>query len=224
MHYSSFGYNEFVIALGYKGEEIINWMHENFALSENNSETRTVNEVTFGGKNTWDHKHWQVHLVNTGPETLTGGRIKRLAHWIGSHRFMLTWCDAVSDVNLNSLLEFHQSHGCLATLTAVQPPPRFGHLKLDGDRVVEFKEKSKGLEGWINGAFFVLEPKVFDYIEGDNTQFEREPLERLARDSQLMAYRHAGFWQCMDTIHEREVLEEMLSSGKSPWVSWKTSR
>jgi len=133
---------------------------------------------------------------------------------------MITWCDAVSNINLNSLLKFHRSHGRLATVTAVRPPPRFGHLVLDGDRVTEFKEKSQGLEGWINGAFFVLEPGVFDYIEGDSTQFEKEPLERLAKDNQLMAYRHEGFWQCMDTIHEKQVLEKMWQSGQAPWKTW----
>jgi glucose-1-phosphate cytidylyltransferase len=219
-HYSSFGFNEFVIALGYKGECIISWMHEYYDLNKNVSVKKNAHEVLFHDKSRQSRAGWRVHLVDTGPETLTGGRVKRLAPWIGNEPFMLTWCDAVSNVDLNSLLKFHRSHGRLATVTAVRPPPRFGHLILEGDRVTEFKEKSPGLEGWINGAFFVLEPGVFDYIEGDSTQFEKEPLERLARENQLMAYRHEGFWQCMDTIHEKQVLEKIWQSGQAPWKTW----
>jgi glucose-1-phosphate cytidylyltransferase len=133
----------------------------------------------------------------------------------------LTWCDGLSDVDLNALLEFHRSHSHLATLTAVQPPPRFGHLILQGNKVTKFMEKASSVKDWINGAFFVLEPGIFDYIEGDETQWEREPLERLAVNGQLMAYKHTGFWQCMDTLREKELLEELWETGRAPWKKWR---
>jgi glucose-1-phosphate cytidylyltransferase len=220
MHYSNFGFNEFVIALGYKGQSIISWMRENCDLNKNMAVKKDAHEVVFHDKSRQSKAGWHVHLVDTGQETLTGGRIKRLAPWLSNETFMLTWCDAVSDVDLNALLKFHFSHHHLATLTAVRPPPRFGHIQLKGDRVTQFKEKAQDMEGWINGAFFVLEPEVFDYIQGDSTQFEKEPLERLASENQLMAYRHNGFWQCMDTIHEKQVLEKMWQSGQAPWKTW----
>lgn len=218
MHYSHFGFNEFVIALGYKGEYIKRWMQEYCDSNRSITVKTGTGEVVCHHKS---EKNWTVHLVDTGHETLTGDRIKRLAPWLGDQTFMLTWCDGVSDVNLGALLKFHRSHGRLATLTAVRPPTRFGHLVLEGDRVTQFKEKPRITEYWINGAFFVLEPGVFEYIEGDNTQWERDPLERLARDGQLMAYRHTGFWQCMDTLHEKLLLERLWKSGKAPWKTWK---
>jgi glucose-1-phosphate cytidylyltransferase len=156
-------------------------------------------------------------MVETGVTTMTGGRIKRLAPHLGDETFFLTWGDGVADVNLRSLLAFHRSHGRLATVTVVRPPARFGHLELDGDEVAVFTEKPQAAEGWINGAFFVLEPGVFDYIQGDATQFEREPLESLARDRQLMAYRHEGFWQCMDTPRDRRILNDLWDRGAAPW-------
>jgi glucose-1-phosphate cytidylyltransferase len=220
MHYSSFGFTEFVVALGYKGECIKRWMHEYYGLNKNVTVEIKTNEVIF-----YDDKRsqtrWTVHLVDTGQETLTGGRIKRLASLIGNQAFMLTWCDAVANIDLQALLKFHQSRSRLATVTAVHPPPRFGRLLLEGDQVTRFKEKPRETEGWINGAFFVLEPEVFDYIKGDNTQWEKEPLERLAREGQLMAYRHNGFWQCMDTIHEKTLLEKLWQAGQAPWKTWK---
>jgi glucose-1-phosphate cytidylyltransferase len=220
MHYSHFGFKEFVVALGYKGECVKHWMHEYYSLNKNVTVESKTNEVIF-----YDDKRsqtgWAVHLVDTGQGTLTGGRIKRLAPSIGNQTFMLTWCDAVANINLRALLKFHRSHGRLATVTAVHPPPRFGRLVLEGDQVTRFKEKPRETEGWINGAFFVLEPGVFDYIKGDNTQWEKEPLERLAREGQLMAYRHNGFWQCMDTIHEKILLEKLWQAGRAPWKTWK---
>jgi glucose-1-phosphate cytidylyltransferase len=158
--------------------------------------------------------------VDTGLETATGGRIKRLAPHIGNETFMLTWGDGVSNVNLHDLLAFHRSHGRLATVTAVRPPARFGRLELENDRVVEFSEKPQLGEGWINGAFFVLEPQVLKYVDGDATQWEREPLERLARDGELMAYKHESFWQCMDTLRDRKLLEHLWQSGNPPWKTW----
>lgn len=218
MYYSQFGFNEFVIALGYKGECIKRWMREYDTLNRDITVQMGTGEVISYDRHGED---WIVHLVDTGQKTLTGGRIKRLAPWIGDETFMLTWCDGLSDVDLNALLRFHRSHGRLATLTAVRPPSRFGHIVLGGDRVVQFKEKPKITEAWINGAFFVLEPEVFDDIKGDDTMWEREPLERLASDGQLMAYRHTGFWQCMDTIHEKKILEKLWQSGKAPWKIWR---
>jgi glucose-1-phosphate cytidylyltransferase len=213
MHYSYFGFNDFVIALGYKGECIKRWVMKQDSLAKNLATHNT--RLSKRGKQL--QFEWTIKLVDTGQETATGGRIKRLAPWVGNETFMLTWCDAVADINIGSLLKFHRSHGRLATLTAVQPPPKFGKLVLVGDRVAEFKEKPRETQSWINGAFFVLEPGVFDYIECDATQFEKEPLERLAREGQLMAYRHTSFWQCMDTVHEKSVLEKLWQSGHAPW-------
>jgi glucose-1-phosphate cytidylyltransferase len=163
---------------------------------------------------------WNVSLVDTGQPTLTGGRIKRLQPYIGNETFMLTWGDGVSDVDLKKLLDFHRSHGKLATLTAVRPPARFGKLSLEGDQVVNFEEKPQLGEGWINGAFFVLEPQIFDYIAGDMTQWEYEPLERLSQEGQLMAYRHDSFWQCMDTLRDKRLLESLWESENPPWKLW----
>ncbi|KPJ66648.1 MAG: glucose-1-phosphate cytidylyltransferase [Coxiella sp. DG_40] len=218
-HYSHYGYNEFIIALGYKGEYIKKYLidycslHSNLTVKTKNGYVQTHESD--------NHPDWTVHLIDTGLETLTGGRIKRLAPYLGNQTFMLTWGDGLSDVNLNELLAFHRSHGKLATLTAVRPTARYGHLELDGDTVEEFSEKPQTREGWINGAFFVLEPGVFDYIEGDHTQWEKEPLEGLARDGQLMAYRHTSFWQCMDTLREKHILENLWRSGKAPWKIWE---
>jgi glucose-1-phosphate cytidylyltransferase len=218
MYYSQFGFKEFVIALGYKGECIKRWMQKSSIPNRNATVKSRRNEVIFHyacGQN------WVVHLIDTGQKTLTGGRIKRLAPWLGDETFMLTWCDSVANVDLSALLKFHRSHGRLATVTAVHPPSRFGHLELEEDMVVRFSEKPQTLAEWINGAFFVLEPGVFDYIEGDNTQWEKEPLESLSRDGQLVAYRHTGFWQCMDTLHEKSLLERLWQKGQAPWKIWK---
>jgi glucose-1-phosphate cytidylyltransferase len=162
-----------------------------------------------------------IDLVDTGFETQTGGRIKRLAPYMGNETFMLTWGDGVSTVDLHELLKFHRSHGKIATLTAVRPPARYGHLMFDGDRVAEFAEKPQTAEGWINGAFFVLEPEVFDYIEGDETPFEWSPMQTLAAEGQLMAYKHDGFWQCMDTLREKYILETLWQNGEAPWKVWE---
>ena len=218
MHYSTFGFNEFVIALGYKGEYVKSWMREYFSLNKNVQITTKKNELLVRDMS---NSGWTVQLVDTGQETLTGGRIKRLAPWLGNQTFMLTWCDAVADVDIDALLKFHRSHGRLATVTAVRPPPKFGSLVLDGELVTQFKEKSRAAGGWINGAFFVLEPGVIDYIEGDSTQWENEPMEALVREGQLMAYQHNGFWQCMDTIHEKRQLEKLWQSNQPPWKIWK---
>ena len=216
-HYAQAGHKSFAIALGYKGEYIKKYMMEYASLQSNLTVNLKTGDIKRHGANLLD---WSVDLVDTGRDTLTGGRIKRLAPFIGNETFMLTWGDGVADVDLDKLLAFHQSHGKLATVTAVRPSARFGHLEFDGDKVVEFSEKPQTAEGWINGAFFVLEPAIFDYIEGDTTQWEREPMERLAREGQLMAYRHDSFWQCMDTLRDKKLLEELWKSGKAPWKTW----
>jgi glucose-1-phosphate cytidylyltransferase len=217
MHYAHYGFKEFVIALGYKGEVIKKYMVDYCSLNSNLTVNLQTGDVEIHGAYKTD---WTVELVDTGIPTLTGGRIKRLAPHLGDETFMLTWGDGVSDVNLHDVLAFHRSHGKLATLTAVRPPARFGHIELQEDQVVEFSDKPQTRAGWINGAFFVLEPGVFDYIDGDDTQWEREPLERLAKDRQLMAYRHTSFWQCMDTLRDKRLLEELWQSGDAPWRIW----
>lgn len=213
--YAHFGFKEFVIALGYKGEMIKKYFMDYCLLNEDlyvNMNTGDIKKYSNG-----DKLDWNVELINTGEKSQTGGRIKRLAPYMGNETFMLTWGDGVSDINIHDLLAFHKKHGKLATLTSVRPPARYGHIEFDGDRVKEFSEKPQTGEGWINGAFFVLEPGVFDYIEGDETQFEKEPLENLAKDGQLMAYKHTSFWQCMDTLREKYILEKYWSSGNAPW-------
>jgi len=218
-HYSSYGYNEFVIGLGYKGEYIKKYFVDYCSLESNL--TVKVGTGTVTRHENQSHPDWSVELIDTGVATLTGGRIKRLAPYIGNHTFMLTWGDGVSNVDLHKLLEFHRSHGKLATVTSVRPTARFGHMTFDGDRVLEFSEKPQAAEGWINGAFFVIEPQVFDYIAGDETQWEKEPMERLAREGQLMAYRHTDFWQCMDTLRDKVLLDSLWQKGDAPWKTWK---
>jgi glucose-1-phosphate cytidylyltransferase len=217
-YYAQFDFNEFVIALGYKGEVIKKYMVDYCAL--NSDLTVSMKTGTVRMKN-GDACDWTVELVDTGMQSQTGGRIKRLQPYLGDGTFMLTWGDGLSNIDLDELLAFHRSHGKLATLTAVRPTARFGYLDMDGDRVVEFSEKPQTREGWINGAFFVLEPGIFDYIEGDNTHWEKEPLEQLALDGQLMAYRHTSFWQCMDTLREKVYLESLWQSGNPPWKIWE---
>ena len=217
-HYAHYGFKDFVIALGYKGEVIKKYMVDYASLNSNLTVKLQTGDVAIHGGYRPD---WTVELIDTGVATLTGGRIKRLAPYLQNETFMLTWGDGVSDVDLKKLLAFHKSHGKLATLTAVRPPARFGHLVFDGECVTQFSEKPQTMEGWINGAFFVLEPRVFDYIDGDDTQWEREPMERLAADGQLMAYRHTSFWQCMDTLRDKRLLEELWQHGQAPWKIWK---
>jgi glucose-1-phosphate cytidylyltransferase len=218
MHYAHFGFKDFAIALGYKGEVIKKYMVDYCSLHSNLTVNLKNGQVTVHDGPKQD---WTVELIDTGMRTQTGGRIKRLAPHLDGETFMLTWGDGLSDVDLQRLLDFHRSHGRLATVTAVRPPARYGYMKFDGDIVVEFAEKPQIGEGWINGAFFVLEPDVFDYIEGDDTVWEREPLERLAEDGQLMAFRHESFWQCMDTLREKYLLESLWQSGRAPWKVWK---
>jgi glucose-1-phosphate cytidylyltransferase len=218
MHYSYYGFKDFIIALGYKGDYIKKYMVDYCSINSNLTVDLKTREVTAHDKCDQD---WKVELIDTGFKTQTGGRVKRLESYIGSSRFMLTWGDGVSDVNLEKLLDFHKSHGKLATVTAVRPPARYGYMVFDGDVVTEFTEKPQIGEGWINGAFFILEPGIFDYIDGDETVWEREPLERLSREGQLIAYRHTSFWQCMDTLREKHILESLWESGEAPWKTWE---
>lgn len=214
MYYSGFGFNEFVIALGYKGEVITQWV-------KNYCETNGVCEHKSGSSAVvfQDMKHnLKIHLVDTGLNTQTGGRIKRMAPWLNGQTFMLTFCDGLADIDLKSLLLFHSSHKRLATLTAIQPLSRYGHLILNGDRVLQFKEKPP--LDWVNGGFFVFEPEFLNYIETEETRLEKEPLEKLANENQLMAFRHKGFWQCMDTIPEKRVLNDLWEKGNAPWKIW----
>jgi glucose-1-phosphate cytidylyltransferase len=219
-HYAHHGFDDFVIALGYKGEYIKRYFVE---YTNYNDTNLTVNfrdgSVSVHPSGRYEREDWTVQLIETGFMTATGGRISRLAPYMGNETFMLTWGDGVSNVDLATLLDFHRSHGKLATVTAVRPPARFGRLDLDGDVVAQFSEKPLE-EGWINGAFFVLEPGVLDYVDGDDTQWEREPMERLAKDGQLMAYRHQSFWQCMDTLRDKKLLEDLWESGDPPWRVW----
>lgn len=219
-HYAHYGFQDFAIALGYKGEVIKKYMVDYCSLNSN----LTVN---MGSGQVQMHQgwrpNWQIDLIDTGLHTNTGGRIKRLIPYMNNETFMLTWGDGVSDINLQDLLAFHRHHGKLATMTVVRPPARFGLPILEGDRVVEFSEKPQIKEGWINGAFFVLEPQVFDYIEGDDTLWEKEPLEGLAQDGQLMAYQYDGFWQCMDTLRDKRRLQTLWDNGNAPWKIWEES-
>ena len=216
MHcYARFGVSDFVVALGYKGETIKDY----FVNYHNRSRDLKVHLQSgrvelLGQQNCED---WRVQLIDTGDNTMTGGRIKRAAQFVGNETFLMTYGDGVADIDINALLQFHRAHGKLATLTAVRPPARFGGIGLDGDRIAHFEEKPQIGEGWINGGFFVLEAQVCDYIAGDATTFEREPLERLAEEGQLMAYRHQSFWQCMDTLRDVRLLEQLWQSGHAPW-------
>jgi glucose-1-phosphate cytidylyltransferase len=217
--YASHGINDFVICCGYKG----NLIKEYFA----NYYVGSV-DVTFDIKNQRmeihqnDAEPWRVTCADTGERTMTGGRLKRVRRFLGDETFCLTYGDGLSDVDITELVRFHRAQGTLATLTAVQPEGRFGAFTLgeDEQRISRFAEKPKGDGAWINGGFFVLEPKAIDYIAGDSTVWERDPMEQLARDGQLAAYRHAGFWMAMDTLRDRMVLEDLWASGKAPWKVW----
>jgi glucose-1-phosphate cytidylyltransferase len=216
--YAHHGFQEFAIALGYKGEAIKHYFLDYSRLNSNFTVHVASGDVL---RQLPPMDNWIVHLVDTGVATMTGGRIKRLENVIGRETFLATYGDGVANVDLTALLQFHRAHGKLATVTAVRPPARFGGLRFENNRVLEFTEKPQIGEGWINGGFFVLEPEVFEYIEGDNTTFEKDPLENLVADGQLMAFPHEGFWQCMDTIRDHRLLEQHWTSGNAPWKVWQ---
>ena len=216
--YSHFGFDTFVIALGYRGEVIKQFFIDYSHLTADLTVGMNTGQVM---RHTAAAEDWTVHLIDTGADTMTGGRLKRLARWLGNETFMMTYGDGVSDLDVARVLQFHREHGKLATVTAVRPPARFGGLTFDGDMVRQFDEKPQIGEGWINGGFFVLEPAVLDYIEGDETPWERAPLEGLARDGELCAFRHEGFWQSMDTLRDMRQLNDAWASGNAPWRVWQ---
>jgi glucose-1-phosphate cytidylyltransferase len=217
-NYSSYGFNEFVVCAGYKQDVIKEWFADYFLHTSD-----ITFDFTKGDEIIVHNKHaeqWKVTVVDTGLNTMTGGRLKRVAKFIGDKPFFMTYGDGVSNVDISATLKFHKTYGKLATISAVHPEGRFGVLDLNENQIQSFREKSKDDMGWINAGFMVLEPKVLDYIESDATTFEREPLERLAEEGQLMCYKHAGFWQCMDTLRDKEKLEKLWASGQAPWNVW----
>jgi len=217
-HYAGFGCDAFVLALGYKGSVIKRYFVDEVRLSGDLVVRTGTAEVSATAP---DRQDWQVELVETGDDSATGGRVKRLASRLAGGTFMVTYGDGVSNVPIDRVLAFHRSHGRLATVTAVRPPARFGGIVFDGDLVREFSEKPQIGEGWINGGFMVLEPQVLDYIKGDESSLEAETLEQLARDRQLAAFRHEGFWQCVDTLRELRMLRALWDVGQAPWKTWK---
>ena len=218
--YSHYGFNDFIICLGYKGYLIKEYfahylLHESDITFDFSNANQQIIHNQFA-------EPWKVTLVNTGLDTMTGGRLKRIKSYTENEPFMFTYGDGVADVNIHELLSFHKSHGKIATVTASQLSGRFGALNLKDDNMVnDFKEKPKGDKGWVSAGFFVLEQKVFDYINDDSITFEREPLENLSKDGQLVAYKHSGFWQPMDTLRDKTLLETLWQSGKAPWNIWK---
>ncbi len=216
--YAHHGHREFVVALGYRGDVIKRWFLDHARTESDFKLDLARGEITEYAARRDD---FTVHLIDTGPSTMTGGRLLRLAPLLREGTFMMTYGDGVSAVDIRALVEFHRRHGRLATLTAVRPPARFGRLEFEGDAIARFDEKPQLGEGWINGGFFVLEPGVFDYLDGDESVWEREPLERLAADGQLMAYRCEAFWQCMDTLRDKRTLNQLWTDGNAPWAVWK---
>ena len=215
--YSSFGLNDFIVCLGYKGY-IVKEYFLNYSLHQ-------ADVIIDIGQNAIEYvtcaaEPWRVSLIDTGSDTMTGGRLRRIRSYVGNKTFCMTYGDGVSDVDIEALLASHRRYGCIATVTAVRPPGRFGSIDMADGRVRGFKEKPIGDGGWINGGFFVLEPKVFDLIEGDATVWEREPLEQLATSGQLHAFRHEGFWQAMDTLRDKRQLEAVWNEGRAPWKRW----
>jgi glucose-1-phosphate cytidylyltransferase len=217
-HYGHYGFKEFCLALGYKGEEIKRYFLDYYALSGDLTVGLADGAVRYHRRETED---WVVHLLDTGVGTNTGGRVRRLQPLLGGETFMLTYGDGVSDVDLRALLEFHRLHGLAATVTAVRPASRFGGLTFDGVRLAQFSEKPQVGEGWVNGGYMVFGPRVFDYLDGDGASLEADCLERLTAEGQLAAYRHERFWQCMDTLREKRHLEALWQQGAAPWRVWE---
>ena len=216
-HYAHHGFKEFVIALGYKGEVLKQFFRDYQALSGDMTIKLASGDAE---RHRTESDDWTVHLIDTGLETQTGGRVGRLRRWLGDEPFMLTYGDGVCDIDVSALLAFHRTCGRTATVTAVRPPARFGGLVFDGPLVAEFTEKPQIGEGWINGGYMVFEPRVFDYIKADDVSLEIDVLETLARERQLAAYKHEGFWQCMDTLRDKRQLDQMWREGQAPWHVW----
>ncbi|TGK51914.1 glucose-1-phosphate cytidylyltransferase [Leptospira kanakyensis] len=215
-HYAKFNHKDFYLALGYKAEVV-----KDYFLNYRSLNSDFTIDLSTGNINPHQHDNvdWKVTLVNTGDLSMTGGRVKRMQPFIGNETCMLTYGDGVSNIDLNKLLSFHNSHGKMVTVSAVRPSARFGELEMDGSLVKKFQEKPQLHQGWINGGFFVFEPSFFEFIEGDSTLLEREPLERATNAGQLMAYHHEGFWHCMDTKRDHELLESLWAKGGAPWIS-----
>lgn len=216
--YSYYGINDFIICAGYKQHLIKQWFADYFIHNS---------DITFDfteGQKMQVHSQyaepWRVTIIDTGLNTMTGGRIKRIQKYVGNETFCLTYGDGVSDVNIKELIEFHKKQNTIVTLTTIRPRGRFGVIDIDGDLALSFREKSQEDTGWVNGGYMVLEPEVFDYIDGDDTIFEHKPLENIAKSKQLSCYKHHGFWQCMDTKRDKDLLEELWQSGKAPWKLW----
>lgn len=220
--YTNYGFNEFIICLGYKGY-IIKEFFYNYFLNRSDITIDVKKNKLITHKNFCEP--WKVSLIDTGLNTMTGGRIKRIQKYINNETFMLSYGDSVGNINIKKLLEYHKKKSKYVTVTAVQPFGRFGAMSLDKkDNVINFQEKPKGDKAWINGGFFVLEPNVFSYIKDDDTMWEKEPLENLAKDGQLVAYKHLGFWRCMDTLRDKKELETLWNSGNPPWKIWKDNK
>jgi glucose-1-phosphate cytidylyltransferase len=216
-HYAHHGFKEFVIALGYKGEALKQFFRDYQALSGDMTIKLASGDAE---RHRTESDDWTVHLIDTGLETQTGGRVGRLRRWLGHEPFMLTYGDGVCDIDVRALLDFHGACGRIATVTAVRPPARFGGLVFDGPLVAEFTEKPQIGEGWINGGYMVFEPRVFDYIKSDDVSLEIDVLETLARERELAAYKHEGFWQCMDTLRDKRQLDQMWRDNQAPWHVW----
>lgn len=217
--YSYYGFHEFIICAGYKQEAIKEWFGDYFIHTSD-----VTFDFTKGNKMIVHNQHsepWKVTIVDTGLHTMTGGRLKHIGRYIGNETFLMTYGDGVGDVNISKLVELHKSHGKLATLTAVQPDGRFGIMDMDGQMIRSFREKNRDDTGWINGGFMVLDAKVLNYVKDDATMFEREPLENLAKAGELVNYKHYGFWQCMDTLRDKQKLEQLWVSGNAPWKVWE---
>jgi glucose-1-phosphate cytidylyltransferase len=217
--FDAHGVNEFIVGLGYKGDVIKDYFLNFYAINNDISVDLATGDTVIHDGN---QPRWKVHLVDTGLNTQTGGRLRRLRKWLADDSvFFFTYGDGVADVDLKALLRFHESHGRLATVTTVRSPARFGRIVFDGDRVTEFFEKPEAGEGWINGGFFALDVGAIDYVDGDDSVWERDAVERMALDAQLMGYRHYGFWSCMDTLKEKNLLEDLWRSGQAPWKTWE---
>ena len=217
--YSSYGFDEFIICAGYKQHVIKQWFADYFLhTSDITFDFTKGNQMIIHDAHT---ENWKVTVVDTGLHTMTGGRLKRIKKYLGDEPFFMTYGDGVADVDIPATLQFHKSHGKLATMTAIRPESRYGMIDMVNGQVNSFREKSQSDVGWINGGFMVLDPKVLDYIDGDADMFERAPMERLAEDGQLMCYCHEGFWQCMDTLRDKQKLESLWESGKAPWKLWE---
>ena len=218
--YSHYGFNEFIICAGYK-QNYIKEYFANYYLYKSDVTFDFTNDNSMIVHNS-ELEPWKVTIVDTGLNTFTGGRIKRIAKYVENETFLMTYGDGVCDIDILKLVEFHRAHGKKATMTAVQPGSRFGTMEIGADdRIQSFAEKSKTAAGWINGGYMVLEPAVFDYIYGDETIFERSPMEQLAKEGEMVAYKHDGFWQCMDTLRDKNYLEELINAGEAPWMVWK---